>query len=111
VLLTSKTRVGHSAGDRDRVFDWFYQGEGVPHGRVRAAASVSQSQKEFVAAHGGRIEVVDESAGGAPSASRFLPGQHDPTVAALSFACAPPGAPHSPLRREQQAMPRLGNPP
>jgi two-component system sensor histidine kinase GlrK len=56
---------GIPPGDRDRVFDWFYQGEGVPHGRVQGSGLGLAIAKEFVAAHGGRIEVVDESEGGA----------------------------------------------
>jgi two-component system sensor histidine kinase GlrK len=56
---------GIPPGDRDRVFDWFYQGEGAPHGRVQGSGLGLAIAKEFVVAHGGRIEVVDESAGGA----------------------------------------------
>ncbi len=56
---------GIPPGDRDRVFDWFYQGAGVPHGRVQGSGLGLAIAKEFVVAHGGRIEVVDESEGGA----------------------------------------------
>jgi signal transduction histidine kinase len=51
--------------DRDRVFDWFYQGQPVPHGRVRGSGLGLAIAKEFVFAHGGRIEVVDYPSGGA----------------------------------------------
>jgi two-component system sensor histidine kinase GlrK len=56
---------GIPPGDRDRVFDWFYQGEGAPHGRVQGSGLGLAIAKEFVAAHGGRIEVMDEGRGGA----------------------------------------------
>lgn len=56
---------GIPPGDRDRVFDWFYQGAGVPHGRIQGSGLGLAIAKEFVVAHGGRIEVVDESGGGA----------------------------------------------
>jgi len=51
--------------DRDRIFDWFYQGESAPHGRVQGSGLGLAIAKEFVVAHGGRIEVLDEGAGGA----------------------------------------------
>ena len=51
--------------DRDQIFDWFYQGEGIPHGRVQGSGLGLAIAKEFVVAHGGRIEVVDGGAGGA----------------------------------------------
>jgi two-component system sensor histidine kinase GlrK len=56
---------GIPPGDRDRIFDWFYQGSGVPHGRVQGSGLGLAIAKEFVVAHGGRIEVVDEGGGGA----------------------------------------------
>jgi two-component system sensor histidine kinase GlrK len=56
---------GIPTGDRDRIFDWFYQGAGVPHGRVQGSGLGLAIAKEFVVAHGGRIEVVDEGGGGA----------------------------------------------
>ena len=56
---------GIPPGDRDRIFDWFYQGAGVPYGRVQGSGLGLAIAKEFVVAHGGRIEVVDETAGGA----------------------------------------------
>src|SRR3970282_2380825 len=45
--------------DRDRIFDWFYQGESAPHGRVQGSGLGLAIAKEFVVAHGGRIEVLD----------------------------------------------------
>jgi two-component system, NtrC family, sensor histidine kinase GlrK len=51
--------------DRDRIFDWFYQGEHVHHGRVRGSGLGLAIAREFVVAHGGRIEVVTDRAAGA----------------------------------------------
>jgi two-component system sensor histidine kinase GlrK len=51
--------------DRDRVFDWFYQGEDVHRGRVRGSGLGLAIAREFVVAHGGRIEVVKDLAAGA----------------------------------------------
>src|SRR5229473_1065257 len=51
--------------DHDRIFDWFYQGEDVHHGRVRGSGLGLAIAREFVVAHGGRIEVVKGPAAGA----------------------------------------------
>src|SRR6266851_2979564 len=51
--------------DRDRIFDWFYQGEDVHHGRVRGSGLGLAIAREFVVAHDGRIEVVSDREGGA----------------------------------------------
>jgi two-component system sensor histidine kinase GlrK len=51
--------------DRDRVFDWFYQGERQHHGRVQGSGLGLAIAKEFVVAHGGHVEVVDDHAAGA----------------------------------------------
>lgn len=51
--------------DRHRIFDWFYQGQPVHHGRLRGSGLGLAIAKEFVFAHGGRIEAVDHPAGGA----------------------------------------------
>ena len=51
--------------DRDRIFDWFYQGEHVHRGRVSGSGLGLAIAREFVLAHGGRIEVVDDLAAGA----------------------------------------------
>jgi two-component system sensor histidine kinase GlrK len=65
VFDVKDTGPGIPLQDRDRVFDWFYQGAGVPHGRVQGSGLGLAIAKEFVVAHGGRIEVVDESGAGA----------------------------------------------
>jgi len=51
--------------DRERIFDWFYQGQPLHHGRVRGSGLGLAIAKEFVLAHGGRIEIVDHPSGGA----------------------------------------------
>jgi two-component system, NtrC family, sensor histidine kinase GlrK len=56
---------GVPAEDRERIFDWFYQGEGAPRGRLRGSGLGLAIAREFVLAHGGRIEVLHERGPGA----------------------------------------------
>src|SRR6266576_476293 len=56
---------GLTPEDRDRIFDWFYQGEDIHHGRVRGSGLGLAIAREFVVAHDGRIEVVSDREGGA----------------------------------------------
>src|SRR5262245_6627562 len=51
--------------DRERIFDWFYQGEGAPRGRLGGSGLGLAIAREFVLAHGGRIEVLQEPGEGA----------------------------------------------
>ncbi len=51
--------------DHDRIFDWFYQGEDAHRGRLRGSGLGLAIAREFVVAHGGRIEVVKALAAGA----------------------------------------------
>lgn len=51
--------------DRDRIFDWFYQGGHHHHGRVQGSGLGLAIAREFVVAHGGRVEVVNDHAAGA----------------------------------------------
>src|SRR5882762_7064499 len=51
--------------DHDRIFDWFYQGEDVHRGRLQGSGLGLAIAREFVVAHGGRIEVVRGAAAGA----------------------------------------------
>jgi len=51
--------------DHDRIFDWFYQGEDVHRGRLQGSGLGLAIAREFVVAHGGRIEVVRGAVAGA----------------------------------------------
>jgi two-component system sensor histidine kinase GlrK len=51
--------------EHERIFDWFYQGEDPPRGRLRGSGLGLAIAKEFVLAHGGRIEVLQKSSPGA----------------------------------------------
>ncbi len=51
--------------DRERIFDWFYQGERQHHGRVQGSGLGLAIVREFVVAHGGQVDVVDSRAAGA----------------------------------------------
>ncbi len=56
---------GGPVEDRERIFDWFYQGEGAPRGRLRGSGLGLAIAREFVLAHGGRIEILQNSGPGA----------------------------------------------
>ena len=56
---------GIPAEDRDRIFEWFYRGEHGHQGRVRGSGLGLAIAQELVIAHRGRIEVIDDGAGGA----------------------------------------------
>jgi len=56
---------GVPAEDRERIFDWFYQGGGAPRGRLRGSGLGLAIAREFVQAHGGRIEILHETGPGA----------------------------------------------
>ena len=51
--------------DQERIFDWFFRGEHGHHGRVLGSGLGLAIAREFVIAHRGRIEVVNEGAAGA----------------------------------------------
>jgi len=44
--------------DRDKVFDWFFQGERPSGARVEGSGLGLAIAREFVLAHGGKIEVL-----------------------------------------------------
>jgi len=50
---------GVPAIDRDKVFDWFFQGERPANERVKGSGLGLAIAREFVLAHGGAIEVVN----------------------------------------------------
>ena len=65
VLDIGDTGPGVPAEDREKIFDWFYQGGDAPRGRLGGSGLGLAIAKEFVLAHGGRIEILQESAPGA----------------------------------------------
>ncbi len=56
---------GIAAEDRERVFDWFFQGKLGHQGRVKGSGLGLAIAREFVLAHRGSIEVITERAPGA----------------------------------------------
>lgn len=65
VLEIGDAGPGVPAEDGERIFDWFYQGEGTPRGRLRGSGLGLAIAREFVLAHGGRIEILQNSGPGA----------------------------------------------
>jgi two-component system sensor histidine kinase GlrK len=65
VLDIGDTGPGVPVEDRERIFDWFYQGQGAPRGRLGGSGLGLAIAREFVLAHGGRIEVLEEPGRGA----------------------------------------------
>ena len=65
IFDVSDTGPGIPPDDRDRIFDWFFQGEHGHHGRVQGSGLGLAIAREFVVAHRGRIEVVNDGAAGA----------------------------------------------
>src|SRR5882672_8875258 len=51
--------------DRERIFDWFYQGSDAPRGKLRGSGLGLAIAREFVLAHGGRIEILQKPSPGA----------------------------------------------
>lgn len=54
---------GVAESDRDKVFDWFFQGERPLDARVKGSGLGLAIAREFVLAHGGAIEVLDGPSG------------------------------------------------
>src|SRR6266436_5378680 len=76
--------------DRDRIFDWFYQGEDVHHGRVRGSGLGLAIAREFVVAHDGRIEVVSDREGGAHFRVTLAAGSPQSSAASRCSPGVPP---------------------
>ena len=54
---------GVAAADRERIFEPFYRGERQPVGAARGSGIGLSIVQEYVAAHGGRIELLPEESG------------------------------------------------
>jgi two-component system, NtrC family, sensor histidine kinase GlrK len=65
VLEVSDRGPGIPSRDHARIFEWFYRSAREHHGRLRGSGLGLAIAREFVAAHQGRIEVVDDGAAGA----------------------------------------------
>jgi two-component system sensor histidine kinase GlrK len=65
VLDVGDAGPGVPAEDREKIFDWFYQGVDAPRGRLRGSGLGLAIAREFVLAHGGRIEILPKSGPGA----------------------------------------------
>ncbi len=83
---------GVEPGERERIFDSFYQGKAPPEGRVKGSGLGLAIAREYVLAHGGRIEVLDR-ADGRPGARFRL---WLPTTVAAAPASALPVAADGP---------------
>jgi two-component system sensor histidine kinase GlrK len=59
------TGPGIATEDRERVFDWFFQGKRGHQGRVKGSGLGLAIAREFVLAHRGSIEVIADRAPGA----------------------------------------------
>ena len=55
--------VGVAPADRERIFEPFYRGERQPEGGVRGSGIGLSIVHEYIAAHGGRIELLPEALG------------------------------------------------
>jgi len=49
--------------DRDKVFDWFFQGERPSDARVKGSGLGLAIARELVLAHGGALEIMDGPGG------------------------------------------------
>jgi two-component system sensor histidine kinase GlrK len=54
---------GVAPDDRDKVFDWFFQGARLSHGRVKGSGLGLAIARELVVAHGGTIEIGEGPCG------------------------------------------------
>jgi two-component system sensor histidine kinase GlrK len=54
---------GIAPADRERIFDPFYQGKARPHETIKGTGLGLAIVREYVTAHGGKVEVVDGAVG------------------------------------------------
>jgi two-component system, NtrC family, sensor histidine kinase GlrK len=84
---------GVEAAERERIFDSFYQGKAPPEGRVKGSGLGLAIAREYVLAHGGRIEALDRSDGRHGARFRLWL----PTMVAGEAAAAPPVSANGPV--------------
>jgi two-component system sensor histidine kinase GlrK len=63
VIQISDAGSGVAEADRQRIFEPFYRGERQPAGAVRGSGIGLSIVHEYIAAHGGRIELLPEQPG------------------------------------------------
>jgi two-component system, NtrC family, sensor histidine kinase GlrK len=63
VLDVADRGPGVSAGERERIFDSFFQGSAKTEGRVKGSGLGLAIAREYTLAHGGRLEVLDRTDG------------------------------------------------
>jgi len=55
---------GIPAAEREKIFEWFFRGEHGHHGRMQGSGLGLAIARDFAAAHGGTIAVLDSQTGG-----------------------------------------------
>ena len=83
---------GVDPGDRQKIFESFYQGKPPAEGRVKGSGLGLAIAREYALAHGGRIEVLDRSDGRRGAQFRLM------LPAAASGESAPAGSAPSPAQ-------------
>jgi len=83
---------GVDPGDRQKIFESFYQGKPPVEGRVKGSGLGLAIAREYALAHGGRIEVLDRSDGRRGARFRLM------LPAATSGAAAPAGSAPTPAQ-------------
>ena len=72
VLEVADQGPGVPPAERERVFDSFYQGAPPAEGRVKGSGLGLAIAREYAAAHGGRVDVVDRADGGRGACFRLV---------------------------------------
>ena len=72
VLEVADQGPGVPPGERERVFDSFYQGAPPAEGRVKGSGLGLAIAREYAAAHGGRIDVVERADGARGACFRLV---------------------------------------
>ncbi|MDX1252792.1 MAG: sensor histidine kinase [Gammaproteobacteria bacterium] len=72
VLDVTDTGPGIDPGDKNKIFDIFYRGNVPQHGHIKGTGLGLAIAKEFVSAHGGTIEVVENQKDGSGAHFRVM---------------------------------------